>query len=111
VRRLLNLPGQAAETGPSPFDPDSAYRLHRQAELRDEQFGALAYHFGTRRLSFLKAPVLVDVVRALTDAPSVHAALERCAVPESQRPAILQALAGLAKSQLIELRDIQGAQP
>jgi len=90
--------------GAASFDASSAYRLHRQAELRDEPFGALAYHFGTRRLSFLKAPILVDVVRALGDSVSVDAALQRCAVPESQRPAILQALAGLAASQMIELR-------
>ncbi|MBA2415543.1 MAG: mycofactocin biosynthesis chaperone MftB [Geodermatophilaceae bacterium] len=87
------------------FDPELAYRLHRQAELRDEQFGALAYHFGTRRLSFLKAPILVDVVRALADSASVHAALRRCGVPQAQRPAILQALAGLADSQLIEVHE------
>ncbi len=98
MRRLLT----AADTRATTFDPDRAYRLHRQAELRDEEFGALAYHFGTRRLSFLKVPILVDVVRALQDSASVHDALERCAVPESQRSALLQALAGLADSQMIE---------
>ncbi len=89
---------------PARFNADSAYQLHRHAELRDEPFGALAYHFGTRRLSFLKAPMLVDVVRALADSVSVNAALERCAVPDSQRAPILHALAGLAESQMIELR-------
>jgi len=92
------------DVGAASFNTHSAYRLHRQAELRDEPFGALAYHFGTRRLSFLKAPLLVDVVRALGDSVSVNAALERCAVPDAQRPAILQALAGLAESQMIEPR-------
>ncbi|MBA2390534.1 MAG: mycofactocin biosynthesis chaperone MftB [Geodermatophilaceae bacterium] len=87
------------------FDPDSPYRLHRQAELRDESFGALAYHFGTRRLSFLKVPILVDVIRALGACTSVHDALDRCGVPDSQRPALLRALAGLADSQMIELRE------
>ncbi|MBA3339389.1 MAG: mycofactocin biosynthesis chaperone MftB [Geodermatophilaceae bacterium] len=95
------------DVGTAVFDSESAYQLHRQAELRDEPFGALAYHFGTRRLSFLKVPILVDVVRALGDSASVTAALERCAVPDSQRPAILQALAGLAESQMIEPR-LQG---
>jgi putative mycofactocin binding protein MftB len=92
------------DVGAACFDTESAYQLHRHAELRDEPFGALAYHFGTRRLSFLKAPILVDVVRALGDSVSVNAALEHCAVPDSQRPAILLALAGLAESQMIELR-------
>jgi len=103
VRRLLS--SQTAAPVGSRFDPDSAYRLHRQAELRDEEFGALAYHFGTRRLSFLKAPILVEVVRALAEADSVHAALDRCVVPESTRPAILMALSGLADSQMIEQRE------
>ncbi|MDQ3735787.1 MAG: mycofactocin biosynthesis chaperone MftB [Actinomycetota bacterium] len=92
------------DVGAHGFDANTAYQLHRQAELRDEPFGALAYHFGTRRLSFLKAPILVDVVRALADSVSVNAALERCAVPDSQRAPILRALAGLAESQMIELR-------
>lgn len=91
------------------FDPGLAYRLHRQAELRPEKFGALAYHFGTRRLSFLKAPVLVDTVRALEHHDSVYAALDACAVPEQQRPVVLAALAGLLSSTMIEPRRTEGA--
>ena len=64
--------------------------------MRPEPFGALVYHFGTRRLSFLKTPQLGAVVTGLADAPDVHAALEAAAVAEPQRPADLQALAGLA---------------
>lgn len=90
---------------PAPgFDPAGPYRLHPQAELRDEPFGALAYHFGTRRLSFLKAPVLVDVVRALAGSSSVEDALARCDVPDVSRPALLAALAGLARSEMIQPR-------
>ena len=33
--------------------------------LRPEPFGAMAYDFHTRRLTFLKTPQLVDVVRRL----------------------------------------------
>ncbi|CAN5312132.1 mycofactocin biosynthesis chaperone MftB [soil metagenome] len=95
----------AADTPTASFDPNRPYRLHRQAELRPERFGALAYHFGTRRLSFLKAPILVEVVRALAESASVQAALDRCAVPASQRPKVLRALAGLADSQMIERRE------
>ena len=47
------------------FDVDSPYALAPQVALRPERFGALAYHFGTRRLSFLKRPELVTVVRGL----------------------------------------------
>ena len=37
--------------------------------LRPEPFGALVYHFGTRKLSFLKSKPLVTVVEALADHP------------------------------------------
>ena len=36
--------------------PRPAWRLHPQVALRPEPFGALLYHFGTRRLSFLQRP-------------------------------------------------------
>ena len=42
--------------------------LSGSVALRPEPFGALAYDFHTRRLSFLKSPQLVDVVRRLADA-------------------------------------------
>jgi len=38
------------------LDLDAAWRLHPQVALRPEPFGALLYHFGTRRLSFLQRP-------------------------------------------------------
>jgi len=47
------------------FDVSAPWRLSEQVSLRDEPFGALAYHHGTRRLVFLKSRTLVDLVRAL----------------------------------------------
>ena len=41
--------------------------LDPQVALRPEPFGALAYHYGNRRLIFLKHPDVVRVVRALGD--------------------------------------------
>jgi hypothetical protein len=35
---------------------DSACELHPQVALRPEPFGALAYHYGNRKLVFLKHP-------------------------------------------------------
>ena len=49
----------------APFDAAQRYRLSPEVALRPEPFGALAYHFGNRRLCFLKVPELVDVVRGL----------------------------------------------
>ncbi|MFC7656077.1 mycofactocin biosynthesis chaperone MftB [Pseudonocardia benzenivorans] len=72
--------------------------------MRPESFGALVYHFGTRKLSSLKTPQLVDVVTGLEKHPDVHAAIEAAGVAETERPAYLKALAGLAASGTIEAR-------
>ena len=85
------------------FDPARAYRCSPSVAVRPEPFGALVYHFGTRRLSFLKTPQLVAVVSGLADHPDVHAALEAADVDAAQRPAYLKALAGLAGNGTIEL--------
>ncbi|WP_191246509.1 mycofactocin biosynthesis chaperone MftB [Amycolatopsis deserti] len=86
------------------FDPDQAYRCSPRVALRPEPFGALAYDFGTRRLSFLKTKILVEVVRTLGDQPDVHTTLDAAGVPDDQRPAYLKALAGLADNGTIEPR-------
>ena len=52
------------------FDASRPWTLHPQVSLRPESFGALAYHFGTRRLSFLKSRTLLAVVESLADQPS-----------------------------------------
>ena len=46
------------------------WALHPQVALRPESFGALAYHFGTRRLSFLKSRTLLTVVESLAEQPT-----------------------------------------
>jgi len=82
------------------FDPDGPWRLHPQAALRDESFGALVYHYGNRRLTFLKSPVLTELVRSLDRYPSAAAAVAGI-VPEDQRPRHLAALGRLASSEII----------
>ena len=84
--------------------PDTAWQLHPQVSVRPEPFGALLYHFGTRRLSFLKTPELVAVVQGLEEHDDVHAAVAAAGVAEAQRPAYLRALAGLAANGTIEER-------
>ena len=56
------------------FDLDRPWQLHPQVSVRPERFGALLYHFGTRRLSFLKSPALLTVVSSLGEAPSAREA-------------------------------------
>jgi mycofactocin biosynthesis protein MftB len=83
------------------FDLDSPWRLHPQVSIRPERFGALLYHFGTRRLSFLKSPTLLTVVRALDSQPSARAACVAAGVPTPEFPAYAKALATLAASTMI----------
>ena len=86
------------------FDPASAYRCSPRVSLRPEPFGALAYDFGTRRLSFLKTKKLVEVVRTLGDQPDVHTTLDAAGVSDGERESYLKALAGLADAGTIERR-------
>ena len=86
------------------FDPEGPWRRARSVALRPEPFGALVYHFGNRKLSFLKSKTLVSVVEALADHPSAESTLTACGVTDKQRPAYVQALADLARSQMIEVR-------
>jgi putative mycofactocin binding protein MftB len=89
---------------PVAFDLDRAYRLSPAATLRPEPFGALAYHFGNRRLSFLKSRQLVTVVRLLDRHDSAADALDAAGVPAEQRARYAAALAALAESEVIDAR-------
>jgi mycofactocin biosynthesis protein MftB len=68
------------------FDLDRPWRLHPKVSVRPERFGALLYHFGTRRLSFLKSP---------------REACRSAGVTEAELPAYAAALETLASSQMI----------
>jgi putative mycofactocin binding protein MftB len=83
------------------FDLDTAWRLHPQVSVRPERFGALLYHFGTRRLSFLKSPALLAVVRALDTEPDARSACVAAGVATGELPAYSRALATLAESSMI----------
>jgi mycofactocin biosynthesis protein MftB len=92
------------------FDPACAYRCSPRVAVRPEPFGALVYHFGTRRLSFLKTPELVVVVSGLEQHANVHAAIDAAGVEPAERPAYLRALAGLAANGTIEERQEEVSQ-
>jgi len=80
---------------------DETWTLSGSVALRPEPFGALAYHFGNRKLTFLKKKELVDVVNALGDCDTVAEALTRAGIPALQWPAYVIALRGLAASDMI----------
>jgi putative mycofactocin binding protein MftB len=88
----------------SGFDAGLGYALHPDLALRPERFGALAYHYGNRRLTFLKSPQLTAIVQDLGEHPSAEAALDAHGVHPAQRPAMLSALARLQVSEVISVR-------
>jgi mycofactocin biosynthesis protein MftB len=83
------------------IDLDRRYALHPQVAMRPEPFGALLYHFGTRRLSFLKDPKLLAVVRALAEQPTARAACAAAGVGADELPRYRIALATLAHTQML----------
>ena len=83
------------------IDLHRPYGLNPAVAVRPEPFGALVYHFGNRRLSFLKTRQLVTVVRLLASHDSAAGALEAADVPVQQWGRYAAALAALAKSEVI----------
>ena len=81
--------------------PDSVLRLHNRVSVRPEPFGALLYHFGTRKLSFLKNRTIVDVINALNDHPDVRSACRAAGVDDAQQGPYLHALGVLAESKML----------
>lgn len=86
------------------FDLDAAWGLSPQVAVRPERFGALLYHFGTRRLSFLKDPQLLAVVQRLDAEPTARAACGAVGVSEDDVPAFGRALATLASTDMLQER-------
>jgi putative mycofactocin binding protein MftB len=82
------------------------WALSEQVALRPEPFGALAYHFGTRRLSFLKSRRLLAVVRALAEQPTGSDACLAAGVNEVELPAYARALEMLARTGMIAERSV-----
>ena len=83
------------------FDERRAWALDDRVALRPESFGALAYHFGTRRLSFLKHPKLVQVVQALGEHRSAADACAAVGIAAEERSAITRALGTLVETGMI----------
>ena len=73
--------------------------LHPQVSVRPEPFGALLYHFGTRRLSFLKDRRLLDVVRRLDGQTSLDEAL--IDIPPAEQASFRTALGTLQKTGML----------
>ncbi|AUH68132.1 MULTISPECIES: mycofactocin biosynthesis chaperone MftB [Gordonia] len=93
--------GPAAAGSGTPFDVSRAWRMNPKVALRPEPFGALLYHFGTRKLSFLKNLEVVRLVQSLDDHDSADAAMTATGIGDGDRPLYLQALSALSESGMI----------
>jgi putative mycofactocin binding protein MftB len=88
------------------FDPDRGWRLHHQVAVRPEPFGALLYHFGTRKLSFLKNRTIVAVVNSLDEHPDIRSACRAAGIDDDAQGPYLHALSVLVKSNMLVAKEI-----
>ncbi len=87
------------------FDPDVRWRLHHQVAVRPEPFGALLYHFGTRKLSFLKNVKIVEVVNSLDAHPDARSACRAAGIVDDAQAPYLHALSVLVQSNMLVRED------
>ena len=83
---------------------ERAWQLDERVALRRERFGALAYHFGTRRLSFLKSRELLELVESLERHPTARDACATIGISEADLPQYERALERLAATGMIQER-------
>ncbi|WP_196772143.1 mycofactocin biosynthesis chaperone MftB [Mycobacterium colombiense] len=101
MRGLLTVPAPAQARTATPFDPDRGWRLHPQVAVRPEPFGALLYHFGTRKLSFLKNRTILTVVQSLADHSDIRSACRAAGVDDAAQAPYLHALGVLVESNML----------
>ena len=82
----------------------SAYTVDPQVAIRPEPFGALCYHYGNRRLTFLKSQDMVAVVEALGCHDTVADALSSAGIGDARWPIFIRALDSLEASRVIHER-------
>lgn len=97
----MSSPTAAVASDATPFDASARWELDPRVAARPEPFGALLYHFGTRKLSFLKNTTVVEVVRSLADHPSADAAIAAVVPDPATHAPYVQALSTLAASAMI----------
>jgi mycofactocin biosynthesis protein MftB len=91
----------ACAASPVGVSVDRAYRVHPNVAVRPEPFGALVYHYGNRKLVFLKSKLMVSVVQSLANHACLGAALDAAGVPVEQHNRYVDALASLFASDMI----------
>jgi putative mycofactocin binding protein MftB len=86
------------------MDLGQPYGLDPRVSLRPEEFGALVYHFGNRKLSFLKSPDMLRVLEQLDNEPTLEGALEAAGIERRRWPTFLKALESLEASEMVRAR-------
>ena len=81
----------------------SSCTLNPQVAIRPEPFGALAYHYGNRRLVFLRHPDVVRVVTSLADHPTLRDALSANGIDEKRWPSFVKAIESLTASEIVNV--------
>ncbi|KAA0020008.1 mycofactocin biosynthesis chaperone MftB [Antrihabitans cavernicola] len=83
------------------FELEGRWRLHPQVALRSESFGALLYHFGTRKLSFLKDRTIVELVQSLDRSADAATAFDSLGIAPNARATYVRALSTLVDSHML----------
>jgi len=86
------------------FGPNLAYDLQPSVALRPEPFGALAYDFRTRRLTFVRSRLLCALLQSLGQFASAQEAVEALTVSPLARRKLLAGLEKLVKSEVVRAR-------
>lgn len=84
---------------------DQAWALDPLVSVRPERFGAMLYHFGTRRLSFIKDRRLLLVLEQLAGASTARAACKSARVGAGELPAFERALSRLVATEMLQEGD------
>jgi len=87
---------------------DRRLALDPRVALRPEPFGALAYHYGNRRLIFLKHPDMVRVVESLDGEATLGEVLAGCGIDERRWSSFERALSSLIDSEMLHERQPVG---
>ncbi|MFH5823736.1 mycofactocin biosynthesis chaperone MftB [Georgenia sp. AZ-5] len=83
------------------FDPEARWRIHPGVAVRPEPFGALLYHFGTRRLTFLKDRRLLEIVTTLDSHSTARKACAAAGVSPAEQPGFDAALQRLVACDML----------
>ena len=90
---------------------EDAWALSPSVALRAEPFGAMAYDFSTRRLSFLKHPRFVDLLRRLGDHASALDACREAGIDDGELEALGAGLRRLAETGMLVRRPAEARGP